>query len=89
LTHVLLDDVLTIKSRNVTLNQLETIQLILGSLTSFLDILEALIWEYFIDRFLLVSRLRFDIEVHVYQKLAAYFSHSFDFALDCNTPESL
>lgn len=49
LTLVLFKDVIPIEARDIAFNQLETVQLIVMSLRCLLDVLEAPVWEYFID----------------------------------------
>ena len=49
LTLVLFKDVIPIEARDIAFDQLETVQLIVLSLRCLLDVLEAPVWEYFID----------------------------------------
>ena len=81
LTLVLLENVLSIEARNVALDQLEAVELVVVSLSCLLEVLEAPVREDLVDLLLLVRCLVLDVQVKVHQELSANLSHSLHFTL--------
>ena len=86
LTLVLLEDVVPVEARDIALDQLQTVQLVVLPLTRLLDVLETPVGEDLVDRLLLIRCLRLDIQVQVHQEVTTLFSHSLNLTLNCDCP---
>lgn len=86
LTLVLLEDVVSVEARDIALDQLQTVQLVVLSLTRLLDVLETPVREDLVDRLLLIRCLRLDVQVQVYQEVTTLFSHSLNLTLNRDRP---
>lgn len=86
LTLVLLEDVVSVEARDIALDQLQTVQLVVLSLTRLLDVLETPVGEDLVDRLLLIRCLRLDVQVQVHQEVTTLFSHSLNLTLNRDCP---